>query len=441
LELRDLIVTPIIIIIVYMVGYFIRPMLTNQDIRKYYFPALTVKIIGALAVGFIYQFYYGGGDTFNYHTQGSRIIWKVLTENLSDGMKLFFNSSDPDLYVFTSRIPFYHDPSSFFVIRIATLLDLLTFSAYSGTAVLFAFLSFLGMWYFFLSFYELFPKMHRWFAFSAFFIPSVFFWGSGILKDTILMTCLGLATYLIKKIFIDKNFKIISVILLIVSLTMMFGIKKYVLLCFIPASLFWIYAGNLSRVKSGMLRLLLLPFILIITVFTGFYAIQKVGEGDPRYALNQIAKTAQITAYDIGFYTGKNAGSGYSLGELDGSFTGMLRLAPQAVNVTLFRPYPWEAKTFFMLLSSLEALLLGLFTLYLFFTKPISFFRSLSDPTVLFCFVFSITFAFAVGVSTYNFGTLVRYKIPMLPFFVVGLVLVANQINKERKFASLAETE
>lgn len=94
-----------------------------------------------------------------------------------------------------------------------------------------------------------------------------------------------------------------------------------------------------------------------------------------------------------------------------------------------------------MLLSAMEALVLLLLTFYLLASKPASFFRSLSNPNVLFCFVFSVTFAFAVGVSTYNFGTLSRYKIPLLPFFAVGLILVADQANRERKLLELAETE
>jgi len=419
----------------------LRPMLSNSVTRGYYFPALTVKIIGSLAVGFIYQFYYGGGDTFNFHTYGSRIVWEAFMNNPVDGLKLIFNSSDPELYNYTSRIEFSVDPSSYFVIKVAALFDLITFSTYTSTAVLFAFVSFIGMWFFFLSFYELFPHLHKRIAISAFFIPSVFFWGSGLLKDTIVMACLGIATYQVKKLFIDKRIIWSGLFILFMCLFVMFNVKKYVLLCFLPAVLFWVYAGNLSMIRSAMLRLLLFPFILIITVFTGFYAIKKIGESDPKYALDKIAQTARITAYDIGFYSGKDAGSGYTLGELDGSFIGMLKLAPQAINVSLFRPYLWEVRNPLMLLSGMESLTLLLVFLYLFITKPRNFFKALSNPNVLFCFVFSVTFAFAVGVSTYNFGTLSRYKIPLLPFFAIGLILVTDQANRDRKLDELDETE
>lgn len=441
MEIRDLIVTPIFIILIYFVGYLIRPILTDQVTVRYFFPALSLKLFGALAVGFIYQFYYGGGDTFNYHTFGSRIMWEAFMQNPIDGVKLFFNSHEPHLYPYFSRIDFYGDPNSFSVTRTAAFFDLITFSSYSATALLFAFFGFIGIWFFFLSFYELFPHLHYRIALASFFIPSVFFWGSGLLKDTIVMTCIGICTYYIKRIFIDKKVTLKAILILVISLFITFSVKKYVLLCFIPAALFWIYAGYLNRIKTKMLRLLLLPFIFSIAIVTGFFAIQKIGENDPKYALDKIAQTAQITAYDIGFYSGRNAGSGYSLGELDGSFTSMLKLAPQAVNVSLFRPYLWEVRNPLMLLSALESTILLVLFIYLLFAKPMDFFRSLADPNVLFCLVFSVTFAFAVGVSTYNFGTLSRYKIPLLPFFSVVLLLIADYSNREIKLAELAETE
>jgi len=168
----------------------------------------------------------------------------------------------------------------------------------------------------------------------------------------------------------------------------------------------------------------------------------KISEDNDKYALSSIAKTAQITAYDIRYWTGRDAGSGYSLGELDGSFESMLRLGPQAVNVSLFRPYIWEVKNLLMLLSALESFFFLLFCLYILFKVNIRIVECFLNPDITFCFLFSICFAFAVGVSTYNFGTLVRYKIPLLPFFAVCLILILNHYsNRETKLDELEETE
>ncbi len=444
MELRDFIVTPIVLILTYAVAYIIKPYVSDPVNRRYFFPALSAKIVGALALGLVYQFYYHGGDTFNYHSYGSRVIWDAFTEAPGAGLRLIFYpdvGSDPALYRYSSKILFFHDPSSYFVIRITAFLDLFTFSSYAATAVLFAVIGFAGMWLLFLAFYGQYPHLHKWIAISAFFIPSVFFWGSGILKDTLIMAALGAITFTVKRIFFDKKIKIGSILLLMAALVMTYHIKKYVLLCFLPAAFFWVFAGNLSRIRSIVLRMILFPFIILIAGFSGYFAVKKIGEDDPKYALDKLAKTSRVTAYDIGFYTGRDAGSGYSLGELDDSFGGMLRLAPQAINVALFRPYLWEVKNPLMLLSAIESLLLLGTTLYLLITLNVNFFRFLNNPNVLFCMLFSITFAFAVGVSTFNFGSLARYKIPLLPFYLIGLVLIADQSNRERKLAVLDVTE
>lgn len=421
-------------------AYYLRPRLCDEINYRYFFPALTVKILGALAVGLIYQFYYTSGDTFSYHTNGSRIIWEALVDDPVVGLKLFLADSHNG-YKYSSRILFFNDPSSFFVVQFATVFDLLTFSSYSGTAVLFAFVSFIGLWYLFLTFYEMFPHLHRRIAICALFIPSVVFWGSGILKDTIVMACLGFATWLIKRLFVDRRISIWWLVFLFVSLFAIFTVKKYVLLCYVPVAIFWVYMESLQRVRKVMVRIMLVPLVLAITIVSGYYAVQKVAEEDPKYALDRIAQTARITAYDIGFWSGRNAGSGYSLGELDGSFGNLVAHIPQAINVSLFRPYLWEVKNPLMLLSSLEALVLLAITAFLFFRAPLAFVRSLGKPTVLFCLVFSLTFAFAVGVSTYNFGTLNRYKIPLMPFYLMALTLIADRSNSERKLEVFDATE
>lgn len=443
MEARDLIVTPILLIVVAALAYVIRPRVTDPVTRVYFFPALAVKIIGALAVGFIYQFYYDGGDTFNYHTHGSRHIWEAFMDSPGKGFRLLASDGTDysNIYRYASKIVFFSDSQSYAIVKIAAILDLLTFSSYSSTATLFAVVSFVGMWMFFLTFYEQYPGLHKQLAIAAFFIPSVFFWGSGLLKDTITLGCLGVATYQVYNIFIKKRFGLSNIFLLAIAFYGMYSIKIYIVLTFLPAVIIWIFLTNLDIIHSPVLKIMIAPFVFICAISLGYYAMMKAGEDNAKYSLKNVAMTAKETAYDIGYYTGRDAGSGYSLGELDGTFSSLIDIAPQAINVSLFRPYLWEVRNPLMLLSALESLLMVLLTLYIVVKRNLRIFSVIRKPNVLFALVFSLAFAFAVGASTFNFGTLVRYKIPLLPFFLVALILILHHSREVANFKQFESAE
>lgn len=93
-----------------------------------------------------------------------------------------------------------------------------------------------------------------------------------------------------------------------------------------------------------------------------------------------------------------------------------------------------------MLLSALESLAFVWITLYVLYKARGKIISTLKNPEVAFCLIFSIVFAFSVGISTYNFGTLSRYKIPLIPFYLIGLGLI-YYLNNERKFSELEDTE
>lgn len=437
MELRDLVVTPLLLILIYVLAYVIRPHVTDAINRRYFFPALTVKVIGALALGFIYQFYYHGGDTINYHSHGSRVIWEAFMESPILGIKIFFSQGkfEGELWDISDKIWYWRDPSSFKIIQIATIFDLITFSSYSGTAALFSVLSFVGAWMMFLTFYRLHPTALRLIAFSCLFIPSVVFWGSGILKDTVTLAFLGIATFYISKILNEKRIDIGVFLLLLLSFYVIYSIKKYILISFLAGIMVWVASVYFFKLRTLLSRILFVPIVILLCTFLTYFSINKVMADDPRYSLNALAKTAQVTAYDIrygwGARSGNDQGSGYTLGDLDGTFVGMMKLAPKAINVTMFRPYLWEVKNVLMVLSALESLFTLIITIYVLFSvkgKVVNYAKS----DVLFCLVFSVIFAFGVGVSTYNFGTLSRYKIPLLPYYWTAIALIYSSWREHK---------
>lgn len=423
----DFLIAPTVFFVLLFVAYGIREVSADKQTKKYFFPALLLKMVGAIGVGLIYQFYYGGGDTFTYYTHGASHIVNAFYDNFSAGFKLLTANGefDAETYKYSSKIWMYRDTTSYFVVRIASIFGIITYNSYAGTALFFAFFSFWGLWMMYQSFCNIYPELKLHFAIAVFFIPTVFFWGSGILKDTVTLGATGFLVYSFIQIFYERKNLVWNILLLLFSIYIITSVKLYIFLCLMPALILWYFFYRIGRIPSLAAKILVAPFLLIIGGGAAYFVALKAGEDNKRYALDQIAETAQVTAYDIRYWTGKDAGSGYSLGELDGTFTSMLRLAPQAINVSLFRPYLWEVSNPLMLLSALEALFLLGLTIWLFYrNKFIHISQSISAPIILFCLIFAIIFAFGVGISTYNFGTLSRYRIVMVPFYLIAIFML-----------------
>lgn len=435
MTLQDLFITPIYLILLYGVAFAFRSRFTNVDTKPYFIPALSVKFLGAIALGVVYQFYYGGGDTFNYFTHGSKWIWEAFLDDPAKGIQLLFENGSErqgNTFQYSQHIWYYGDPKSYTIVRIAAFFDLLTFHTYSATALFFAFFSFTGSWQMYRVFYKIYPGLKKGLAIAILFIPSVFFWGSGILKDTITLGALGWAVYFFFQIFYFNRSTITNGVLLLFFLYLIYAIKVYILMSFLLAAFVYIYSVYIARVQSKVFRITLAPILLVAATGGGYFTLNSVVSDDSRYSLDNIAKTAQITAYDIRYGWGARTGdtSGYTLGQLDGTFGSMIRLAPAAINVSLFRPYLWEVKNPLMLLSAIESAAMLFITIYLIIKGRKNLGLIFNDPQLRFCLVFALIFAFAVGVSTYNFGTLMRYKIPMMAMYGSFLVVLGNMQTK-----------
>ena len=443
--LHDLLLTPLYLLLIFMLAYVIRPWVSDQYTSRYFLPGLSVKIVGAVAVGLIYQFYYSGGDTFNYyHDVG--FVWKAFLESPVSAFKLIFgpNTYSPDTFNYASRMWYFRDSHSYGVVRFAGFFSLFSFNVYTVIACMFAVLSFSGLWVMYQTFYKLYPHLYKQLAWAVLFIPSVFFWGSGLLKDTLTLAAVGWATFAVYKLFFRREWILLFSTILFLSCWLIYSIKIYILLCFLPSVILWVFLTRVKKIRSMAFKIILTPIVLLIATGLGYLAIIKIGEASARYNLETLSYTAEATARWLTFVSEEQGGSMYTLGDFDYSPAGMLRKLPLAINVTLFRPYLWEVKNPVMLLSALESLAALVLTLYVFYKRGVkNTFRAIgANPFLLFCLLFSLSFAFAVGIVTYNFGSLVRYKIPMLPFYAAALVvLYPYSLKRPRKTGVLDSTE
>jgi hypothetical protein len=435
MEVSDLLLAPIYLALLYLVAYLLRSRVTNHYTKQFYFPALTLKFIGAVGLGIIYQFYYKGGDTLNY-LYNTKVIHNAFNHSFLVGWMLLMDnggSHDPATVAYTSQLLWYNPGSSEFLLtRIAAFIGLFCFNNYTVIALFFASISFSGIWAMYITFVKIRPHIYKQLGWMAFYIPSLFFWGSGLLKDSLCMGALGWLFYALYKGAIQKRSVLKCTIIGVFVAYILFSLKVYILLCFLPAALLWIFFENNARIKNQTLRLIAKPLFLTAGGAIAFFAATNLTKGDEKYDVEKIGERSKITADYLYQQSVQQEGSGYYLGELDGSIGSMIKLAPQAIGTSLFRPFLWEARNPVMLLSALEAGFFLFFTLRIFWRTGIkrTFAIIGQTPILLFCFVFALVFSASVGITSANFGTLVRYKIPMIPFYLSGLYILQNLAAK-----------
>jgi hypothetical protein len=446
----DFILMPIYLLVFFFIAQNIqRKNIGSNPLYKYYVRGLFAKFAGGFIACMLYLFYYGGGDTLGYFVSGKLVaemgfvnqetFFSVLAGNLSNENLMRFIENDlccPD---------YYRDPQSFTVVRFAAPLILLGGFSYFTTTFFFAFLSYGGIWRLFLLFNELYPGMEKKFSWAILFMPSLLFWGSAILKDTITFSAACWVTYCIYQIFIIKNKRIKYSIYLVIASFVIISIKAYIFVALVPGATIWILYDRIKSIKSAFFRILIAPLIIGIGILGSSFLLSSLGSSLGAYgSIDKAIDKALVTKNDLTRDAyGQNS---FDIGEMDGSIGSIISKFPIALTAGLFRPFLWDVRNPVMLISALENTFLILLTFRVFFRLgPIKVFRTIfSNPLLIFSFVFVIFFSFSVGLSTANFGALVRYKIPSIPFFM-GLLMILDEVKireiMERKKLRQAEEE
>jgi hypothetical protein len=440
IDIFDLLLTPFYILLVFIIAANYKRINYNiqkKDHYKYFLPALAFKIFGGICLCLIYTYYYtDGGDVTNYFYTSCTFINVLLDGEFSKFFNLFSISSPDGVLAINSSDKYGSicfstgDTYAMFTVMLTVPFCLLGFKSFIATTILLASFSFIGLWKLYEVFVDHFPDLKKEFAIAIFFVPSVFFWGSGILKDTYSLSAVGFYTYSIYHFLILKERKLKYLTMLILSALLIVLMKPYIFFALAPGSIIWNYFYKIQKIKNPLLRTLSLPIIL--TFVGGFVMIglQFFGQYLGEYSLDNVLVKAVKTQQDL--IRDQYGGNNYNIGEFAPTLAGISSKIPAALNMALFRPFIWDARNPVMFISGLENLFMLGFSLYILFKVKITVLvRSLfGHPLLIFSFLFALFFAFSVGLTTANYGALVRLKIPCIPFYLCSLFILFS-LNRE----------
>ncbi|HET6992058.1 MAG TPA: hypothetical protein VFJ43_12070, partial [Bacteroidia bacterium] len=388
----------------------------KERIYKYYSWAVLAKISAAVAFCLIYIYYYDGGDTVSYY-ESSRALVNMGMKNPGNFMQEVIQSPSMSNYLLFDQATgypwgyMYFDPGSWFVAKLLCPILVIAFRSYLVSTVILSWFSFIGTWKLFKMLVRYYPYLEGRMAFSILFVPSVLFWGSGILKDTFTFTAVCWFIVGLDGVFISKISRVKNIFVLILSAYVLLSIKPYILISLLPGAFVWILYLRISGMNSRFLKVASIPLIYVFSFVIGYVILNLLGDRLGKFSIQKMLVTASVTQKDLkqDYYHG----SSFDIGDFEPTIGGMLGKAPAAITVGLFRPFIWEARNVVMLISGLENLsfllmAIGVVAGLLFDIRK--FFRVILDnPFMIFLLSYSILFSLLVGLSTSNFGALVRF--------------------------------
>lgn len=300
------------------------------------------------------------------------------------------------------------------IIRLCMIISLLSPSHPIFYYLIFSFLSTIGL----IAAYAGFKKLRFRSSYIILFVPSILFWSSAPLKESISILLLGFAILCIGKKGLH-NVLFFLLLLLCLSLNRLF--------LFIPALLFTLAHFISTKAKINATKYLLASICLcVILILTDFFFIKN---GPTELLLQKQSDffnmVEQLTP----------ANSLVSLP--DGtSFTGLFSLFSMSIINTLFRPFIWETNNLTSIVAGIEngaLLLFFLFSIYIRIRKKIKL-RHFEISILL----FTLTTLILIGSTTPVLGALFRYRAPVLLVFLPVLANSFDVSNMLKKIIKIA---
>lgn len=435
-SINDIILVPVCLVLLYAIVRNRAKACRDEKLQKLYFKGFYYKMFMVFLFTIITEFYFGGGDTSLYY-QAVKDLQNAVSDDFGNFWQVIIS---PHVHEDNPLAPFFlydnysdytfnymQGASNFFVPRLGFFPSMAFFNSYLCISFCMSMFALGGAIRLLKVFYYYYPTALKEIALATLFLPSVVFWSSGLLKDTICFGAAGFALYGLMNVFIKKRKYTSSIIWIVLCGYLLYTIKTYIFLVLLLAVVIWVFAETNKMIRDKTLRKMFALLTFTIAIGAGFFLVQYFTSADTlrQYQLDNIISAAetQRNTYKM-LYETMDQTQQTSYYTIQTSNPALLII--NSIGATFFRPFPWEIKSAAATLSAVEALAFVLLVIKLISKRGLSvpFKIIFNDPRILMCFIFSIVFAIGVGASTANFGTLSRYKIPCMPFFLIMLLLI-----------------
>jgi len=413
-----------IALFLYLIGrlrFFSAPGLRRRTIGWLFL----LKVAAGTALWWIYTHHYpdrSTADIFKFFDDGN-VMFGALPHHPADYLRMLLGLGNDtphfDAHYYTVMnhwyrrydTGYYNDAHT--MIRFNALVRLFSFGVYHVHTVFAAFLSLTGLVALYKAFAADVPGLGRALAAGLFLWPSTLIWGSAPLKETLLFFGLGL--FLLPAVRrMGGKLPWTGWAWMLLGLLVQLSLKSYVLACMLPglAALWWCRRTGGRRAVPKFITaygLALLAVVLAPLLFP---------------ALDVAALIRQKQHDMLGVVAAMAPGSYIPTSLMQPGWGGLLRQAPHALYLSFIAPLATWNTGLLGLLGALENLaLLALVPLAAWWARP---WKEMDRPLLLYCLTFCLALGLLVGWTTPVIGALLRYRVPLLPFYSLAFLLVVR---------------
>jgi hypothetical protein len=397
---------------------------SETSLSNIFWPALGVKSLAGFCLAAIYVFHYKVGDTLLFFDDAVK-----LSELTNESFRSYLN------FLFTSKLPnslsvdliFINEPRALLMVKIVSLFSLVSFSNYWLMTFYITLISFFGSWYLVKQINNVFPQITGSAIIAFLFFPSIVFWSSGLIKETLAMASLYFICGVVIRFWFDKTLSVIMWLASVLAVSVLWSLKYYfagIFLAVIIASLIYRFIGlRVYSFATGprSYSLWFLIFLLIIMCVSFLH---------PNFNSSRLLHV-MVQNYQI-FQKVSRPDAVIVFENLEPTFSSVFLNSPEALFAGLFRPLFFDATNLLSILLSVENLVLLIMAAIALPHIP-KIFKSNVSVLLLAIIVYVMLLSIFITLSTPNFGTLARYRVGYLPFFVFLVLLappVATRLQK-----------
>jgi hypothetical protein len=374
-----------------------------------FWSAWLFRVMMGIAVGLIYTYYYNANDTWHFF-EDAKTLSALARTNFSEYIKFLFAGNSEDSIWQTL---FYTQERSLFLVKLISVLAFLGNDNYWTCVLYFSTISFLAVWTLFATITKHFEKTKLAAALAFLFLPSVVFWSSGLVKETLALAGIFWMSAVFLKFLKKDKISWIQILIGFLLLIAAWSLKYYwTALFLIVLSTTWIIyiAQRFAALKSFWWLAWGMVFIIICTL---------ASQAHPNFYFSRFLEVI-VTNHEAFVQISKPDGI-IHFDNLRANWWSMIINSPVALASGLFRPWIGEAKGLTGFIAALENLFMLILLIGTLFRTS---WKIESKLLVTSLIVYIVLLCILLALSTPNFGTLSRYRVGFLPFFVF---LIANR--------------